>query len=64
VPDTLTELTARLERLVSEIMKETDRVRYDALGNEIWQNLGERERLMKQTPQPAMRSSAPPEKIA
>ncbi len=64
MPDNPTELTARLERLVSEIMKETDPVRYDALGDEIWQILGERERLMRQNPQPAMRRCVPPEKIA
>lgn len=61
MPDNLTELTARLERLVSEIMKETDPVRYDALADEIWQALGERECLMKQSPQPAMRRSVPPD---
>lgn len=64
MPDNLTELTARLERLVSEIMKESDPVRYDVLGDEIWQILGERERLLKQNPQPAIRRSVLPEKIA
>ncbi len=64
MPDNLTELTARLERLVSEIMKETDPVRYDALGDEIWQILGEREHLVRQNPQSAMRPSVPPEKVA
>jgi hypothetical protein len=51
VPDNLTQLTARLGHLVSEIMRETDPVRYDELGDEIWRVLGERERLLKQNPQ-------------
>jgi hypothetical protein len=56
MPDNLAELTARLEQLVSEIMKETDPVRYDELAGEIWQVLGERERLVRQNPA----SSDPP----
>ena len=43
---------ARLERLASEIMKETDPAAYGALGKEISQVLGERE-ILKQNPQPA-----------
>jgi hypothetical protein len=65
VPDNLAQLTARLEQLVSEIMNETDPVRYGELGDEIWQVLGERERLVKQNPQPVMPCVDPPaEKIA
>jgi hypothetical protein len=60
VPDNLTQSTARLERLVSEIMKETDPLRYDELGDEIWQALGERERLVKQNPQTVMPCVDPP----
>ena len=37
MPDNLAELTARPGQLVSEIMKETDPVRYDELAGEIWQ---------------------------
>ncbi len=46
--DNLADSTARLERLVAQIMKETDSVKYDEIGSEIWQALSERERLMKQ----------------
>jgi hypothetical protein len=60
VPDNLTQLTARLERLVSEIMKETDPVRYDELGDEIWQVLRERELLVMQNPQTVMPCVDPP----
>jgi hypothetical protein len=60
VPDNLTQLTARLEPLVSEIMKETDPLRYDELGDEIWQALGERERLVKQNPQTITPGFNPP----
>jgi hypothetical protein len=60
VPDNLAQLTARLEQLVSEIMNETDPVRYGELGDEIWQVLGERERLVKQNPQPVMPCVDPP----
>jgi hypothetical protein len=46
--DNLADSAARLERLVARIMKETDPVKYDELGAEIWRALSERERLMKQ----------------
>ena len=45
VPNDLTQLTERLGQLVSAIMKETDPVRYDELGEEIWRVLSERELL-------------------
>jgi hypothetical protein len=60
VPDNLEQLTARLGQLVSEIMKETDPVRYDELGDEIWTVLRERERLMKQNPQSVTSCGDPP----
>lgn len=62
MPDNLTQLTARLQRLVSEIMKETDPVKYDELGDKIWQVLGERDRLMKQNPQTVTPRIDPPNK--
>jgi hypothetical protein len=37
--------TVRLERLVAEVIKETDSVKCDDLCAEIWQVLTERERL-------------------
>lgn len=40
--------TARLEQLVVQIMNETDPVKYDLLGSEIWRVLGELERLRDQ----------------
>jgi hypothetical protein len=46
-------------------MKETDPLRYDELGYEIWQVLGERERLVKQNPQTVTpRCDRPTGKIA
>jgi hypothetical protein len=45
--DNLADSTARLEQLVARIMKETDPVKYDEIGSEIWRALSERERLMK-----------------
>jgi hypothetical protein len=45
MPDAFAQSTARLEQLVREIMKETDPVLYDKLGEEIWRVLAERERL-------------------
>lgn len=64
MPDNLTQLTAKLGKLVSEIMKETDPVRYDELGNEIWRVLAERERLLKQNPQTVTEGGeSPPAKI-
>ena len=40
--------TARLEQLVAQIRNETDPVKYDLLGSEIWRVLGELERLRDQ----------------
>lgn len=60
MPDNLAELTTRLGQLVSEILKETDPVRYDELADEIWQVLGERERLIKQNPDTISPPSDPP----
>jgi len=45
--------TARLERLVRQIMKEEDPLKFDELGEEIWRVLDERE------PVGAMPSSTP-----
>ena len=45
MPDPLADSTAVLERLLDQIMKETDPVKYDELGAEIWRILSERERL-------------------
>ena len=50
--DNLADSTARLEQLVARIMKETDPVKYDEIGSEIWRALSERERLMKQKSPP------------
>ena len=50
--DNLANSTARLERLVERIMKETDPVKYDEIGTEIWRALSQRERLMKQKSPP------------
>ena len=46
--DDLADSTARLEQLLVQIMKETNQVKYDQLGSEIWRVLEERERLIKQ----------------
>ena len=54
--DNLADSTARLERLVEQIMKETDPVKYDEIGTEIWRALSERERLMKQESAPVKQS--------
>jgi len=55
VPNDLTQLTERLGQLVSAIMKETDPVRYDELGEEIWRVLSERELLSyEQADRPAV----------
>jgi hypothetical protein len=43
--DNVANSTARLERLVTQIMKEKDPVRYDELCSELWLVLDERERL-------------------
>jgi len=43
MPENLSESTARLERLVKQIMKEEDYRKFDELGEEIWRVLDERE---------------------
>ncbi len=50
--DNLADSTARLERLVAQIMKETDSAKYDEIGSAIWHALSERECLMKQKSPP------------
>ena len=42
---TLADLNTCVEQLLQKVMKETDPVKYDELGAEIWRVLGERERL-------------------
>jgi hypothetical protein len=44
MPHSLAESTAHLQRLVAEIMKESDPLRFDNLADEIWKELAERER--------------------
>lgn len=43
--DNVANSNAQLERLLGQIMKEKDPVRYDELCSELWQVLDERERL-------------------
>jgi len=43
--ENLAESTVTLKQLVAQIMNETDPVRYDELGSEIWRVLEERKRL-------------------
>lgn len=43
--DNVANSASRLERLVTQIMKEKDPVRYDELCSELWAVLDERERL-------------------
>ena len=45
MPYSLAESTAHLQRLVAEIMKESDPLRFDNLADEIWKELAERESL-------------------
>jgi hypothetical protein len=52
MPDNFDDADARLKLLVERIMKETDPMKYDEIGCEIWRALSERERLMKETPPP------------
>jgi len=54
--DNLADSTARLERLVAQIMKETDSVKHHEIGSEIWRALSERERLMKRKSPPVRQS--------
>ena len=42
MPDAFADSTARLERLLEQIMRETDPIKYDDLGAEIWRVLHER----------------------
>ena len=44
--------TTRLERLVRQIMKEEDPLKFDKLGEEIWRVLDERERVGAMPPSP------------
>ena len=44
--ENLSGTTARLERLVRQIMKEEDHRKFDELGEEIWRVLDERERSL------------------
>ena len=46
--ENLADLTARLEQLVAQIINETDPVKYDLFGSEIWRVLDDFERLRKQ----------------
>jgi hypothetical protein len=50
MPDRLAELNMRLGQLIRDIMTETDPVKYDELGAEIWRVLSERERLTSAPP--------------
>lgn len=54
--DNLADSTAQLVGLVERIMKETDPVKYDEIGTEIWRALSQRERLMKQESAPVKQS--------
>jgi hypothetical protein len=49
MPNRFPESTARLERLIAEVMKEKDYARYDKLCEEIWLVLVERELLESHT---------------
>ena len=48
IAENLAVSTKRLEQLVAQIMDETDPVKYDLPGSEIWRVLGELERLRDQ----------------
>ena len=43
--DPLADTTARLQRLLETVMKETDHAKYDELSEEIWRVLEEREEI-------------------
>jgi len=45
--DSLADSSARLERLLDQVMKETDPVKYDELCAEIWRALYELEEIRK-----------------
>jgi hypothetical protein len=53
MPDPLENLNARLRQLVDQVMREKDPVKFDALGEEIWRVLKERERLAAKPSPPA-----------
>jgi hypothetical protein len=46
MPAQFEESTARLQRLVRQVMKESDPLVYDLLAEEIWRVLAERESLV------------------
>jgi hypothetical protein len=48
--------TTRLKRLVRQIMKEEDPLKFDKLGEEIWRVLDERERVGAMPSSPTIRS--------
>jgi hypothetical protein len=50
--DRLADLSAHLEQLLDQIMKETDPAKHDELGAEIWRVLHERERIAGQPSPP------------
>jgi hypothetical protein len=50
MPENLSESTARLERLVKQIVKEDDYRKFDELGEEIWRVLDEREQAIRYSP--------------
>jgi hypothetical protein len=43
--DPLADTTARLQRLLETVMKETDHAKYDELSEEIWRVLEKREQI-------------------
>jgi hypothetical protein len=45
MPHSLAESSANLKRLVAEIMKESDPLRFDTLADKIWNELAERDSL-------------------
>jgi len=50
MPDEFADNTAKLERLVAQIVKEKDPDKCDELAAEIWRALGERDRLRSTLP--------------
>ena len=52
MPENLADSTIRLQRLVRQIVKETDPVKYSELGSEIWRVLDERARIRGAIPWP------------
>lgn len=45
MPDALADSTDQLERLLKQIMSETDPIKYDELGAQIWRDLDQRDQL-------------------